>query len=75
MLTKEQARKLYGLIAFVFRDFNENEHTGSTIVHRDTVMTLIPIHEAIAVQLDRLQGMNPDISNISLEGLRIGGIK
>ena len=71
-LTTAQARKLYGVISFVFNDFQK--HPGR-ICGEEAIMALIPISEALAVQLDRSQGMNPDVSDISLEAFKIGAFE
>ena len=67
-LTKDHARKLYGLIAYSFREYQD----GSRDIGEKTIMSLIHISEALAVLIERSDGMNPDVSEISETAKLIG---
>ena len=70
-LTKDQAQKLYGLLAFAFKEYQD----GTGKIGEHTIMKLIPISEALAIQIDKMNGLNSDISFISSEALIMAGFE
>jgi hypothetical protein len=62
------AKKIYGLIAFAFKEYEK----GKRDISEETIMSLIHVSEALAVLIDRSSGMSPDISDISLTSKKIG---
>ena len=69
-ISQHEAKKLYGLMALFFKMYMNKEITMS----EETVLSLLPLQEALAIQLDKIQGMDSDLSQMSKRSFEISGI-